>query len=439
MIPNPMVVRSGPPPEAVVAHLGPVPGVAWLDGGSSAEGWSIIAMEPDRVLVDGEDWVRASRSLMSPQRGTVEAPFVGGLIGYLGFGAGHRTAPVPAGPPSAEPEIWLARYDGAMCYRHCDRSWHLTGPPALTDRFAELLAATPHPLAPIGEAPPPTSPPTSVSRGEYEQSVERILEWIHAGDCYQVNLSRVVHVGVDHPEDAGFSAYRRLRRFDAPYGAFLRLAPDLDIMCNSPELLLAKDGRLAVSEPIKGTRPRGRDPESDREQREALLTSDKDAAELTMIVDLVRNDLARISETGTVRAASRKLMSLPTVFHTYRRVEATLRRTVDAFDALTALFPPGSVTGAPKIRACRRIAELETEARGVYCGTIGYVSDHGQTTFNVAIRTGVVHRGEARYHVGGGVVASSEPAAEWDETQAKGAAWSSALGTPDQSSISKSS
>jgi len=430
------VTRAGPPPEAVVAHLGPSPGVVWLDGGSSPEGWSIVAMDPVSVLTDGEGWVRAARARLEPRRVPVDVPFVGGLIGYVGYGAGHRTAPVPAGPSSIEPELWLGRYHGALCYRHRDRTWHLTGPPALTQRFSRLLDEAPATIPAVPAAPAPTAPPRSVSPGAYRASVARILEWIRAGDCYQINLSRAVHVGVERDRDPGFAAYRRLRAFDARYGAFLRLSPDLDVVCNSPELLLAKAGRHVTSEPIKGTRPRAAAPDVDRAERTALLTSDKDAAELTMIVDLVRNDLGRVAEIGTVRTADRQLLELPTVFHTFARVEATLRRKVDAFEALVAMFPPGSVTGAPKVRACHRIAELETEARGVYCGAIGFVSDHGRATFNVAIRTGIVHRGVARYHVGGGVVASSEPAAEWDETEVKGRAWARALGSPGAHSSS---
>ncbi len=422
------VIREGPTPEAVMAYLGPKPGCVWLDGGSGAEGWSIVAFDPVDVVTDSRGWVAEGRARVSPCRGPVGVPFAGGVMGYVGYGAGHETAPVPKGPSSAEPDVWLGRFDGALCFRHHDASWHLTGPPALVERYAEILAEAPPQLAPVAAAPAPTAPPESVPASDYEAAVGRILEWIRAGDCYQVNLSRPVRVGIDHGGDVGWSAYRRLRSFDAAYGAFLRIGDDLDVICNSPELLLAKTSRLVASEPIKGTRPRGADPESDRAQREALLASTKDAAELTMIVDLVRNDLGRVAEIGSVRTAGRRLMSLPTVFHTYQRIEATLRRKVDAFEALAALFPPGSVTGAPKVRACTRIAELEPEARGVYCGSIGYVSDHGRAVFNVAIRTGVVQRSVARYHVGGGVVASSEPAAEWAETEAKGAAWARALG-----------
>ncbi|MEN0062655.1 MAG: anthranilate synthase component I family protein [Myxococcota bacterium] len=430
-----ITVCSGPSPEAVVTHLGPQPGTVWLDGGSSAKGWSIVAIDPVDIITEGPDWCAAGRSALRETSGPFEVPFIGGVMGYIGYGAGHRVAPVPENKPTVEPEAWLARFDGAMCYRHADATWHLTGPSPLRARFEALLANTPRELAPLGAAPPSPLPPQSVDPKTYQQAVRRILEWIRAGDCYQVNLSRPVRVSLT-TDDIGFSVYRRLRTFDAAYGAFIKLSEGLDIVCNSPELLLAKTGRTVASEPIKGTRPRGATPEADTTHRQALRESSKDQAELTMIVDLVRNDLGRVAESGTVRTGERRIMELPTVFHTFRRVEATLRRGVDAFGALAAMFPPGSVTGAPKIRACHRIAELEDAPRGVYCGSIGFASDHERASFNVAIRTGVVHRGIARYHVGGGVVVSSDPAAEWAETEAKGAAWARALGTHSSSSNS---
>jgi para-aminobenzoate synthetase component 1 len=243
-----------------------------------------------------------------------------------------------------------------------------------------------------------------------------------------VNLTRPVHVeSVDDP----WQAYRRLRRASsAHFGAFLRLDQDLAILSNSPELFLEVRGRQVASMPIKGTRPRGDTAEHDAELSEELLRSPKDRAELAMIVDLVRNDLGRVSIPGTVRCAERSLSALANVHHAAQRVEAILDPAIDLWDALVATFPPGSVTGAPKVRATHRIAQLEPSGRGVYCGAIGYASG-GRSDWSVAIRTAVWHTGKARYHVGGGVVAASEPAAEWAETEAKGTALLLALaGSP---------
>jgi para-aminobenzoate synthetase component 1 len=211
------------------------------------------------------------------------------------------------------------------------------------------------------------------------------------------------------------------------YGAFLRLGPELAVLSASPELFLAVHAREVRSDPIKGTRRRDPDPAADAALAAELLHSRKEGAELAMIVDLVRNDLHRVAVPGTVAVGPRRLTAHPTVHHAAQEVRATLAPGRDGWDAMAAAFPPGSVTGAPKVRACTRIAELEAAPRGVYCGAIGYAADGGDLCFNVAIRTAVWHAGAARYHVGGGIVADSDPTAEWWETVHKGAALGLAL------------
>jgi para-aminobenzoate synthetase component 1 len=250
-------------------------------------------------------------------------------------------------------------------------------------------------------------------RSAFIEAVKKIRKWIAEGDCYQVNMTRTVEdLFIPNP----WPIYRQLRTSEAAFGAFLRIRPDLAVLCNSPELLLSGQHPRVVSEPIKGTRPRSPVPADDLAHRADLLSSVKDRAELTMIVDLVRHDLGRIAIPGTVRAGERRVTGHANVWHTSQRVAADLAPQHDVWDALETLFPPGSVTGAPKRRACRRIAELESTPRGVYCGSIGYVSDHGQAAWNVAIRSAVWHAGRARYHVGGGIVFDSNPAEEWQET-----------------------
>lgn len=415
-------------PEAVVAALGRRPGVAWLDAGEADHGWSLIAWDPTRILTDGRDWPTAGRSLSSfadGRRGDDDPPFVGGVIGYLGFGVGHHVAPLPIQAPTPEPALWLARYEGALCFRHRDRTWHPTGSARFRGEATALLQRA-EPL-PTVAPPPPGARHHTVEREAYEAAVRRILAWIHAGDCYQVNLSRPVFV-----DDVGdpFEAYRRLRSFQADYGAWIQLDEARAVLSNSPELFLELDGRQLGSVPIKGTRPRGETAAEDAALRRELLESSKDLAELTMIVDLVRNDLGRIAQLGSVVAHPRAVASHPTVHHTAQRVTATLPPGADAWDALAATFPPGSVTGAPKVRAVQRIHQLEPHPRGVYCGAIGFVSDGGTARFSVAIRTAVAWGDQARYHVGGGIVAASDPAEEWAETEAKGAALASALLPP---------
>lgn len=403
--------------EDVVAHLGDRPGLVWLDGGAS--GRSVVAWDPSDVRVDPDPWPGVGRGLT---RGTARPDGFSGVVGYIGHGAGHQVEDVPPEAPTPEPTAWLARVDGALVWEPGAVAPVISGSPGFQRDARALLAR--------GPAAPPEDVRARASRSvdpaQHASAIARIQAWIAAGDCYQVNLTRPVWV-----EDAGppLDAYRRLRRAsDASMGAYLRLDADTALLSNSPETLLTASGRALTSVPIKGTRPRHVDPAVDASLRAELLASAKDHAELAMIVDLVRNDLGRVAVPGSVLAGERVLTSHATVHHASWAVRAVLRDDRDVWDALAALFPPGSVTGAPKVRACHRIAQVEPVPRGVAYGAIGFVADGGDAAWSVAIRTAVWHRGSVRWHVGGGIVADSDPASEWDETVHKGAALARAFG-----------
>jgi para-aminobenzoate synthetase component I len=257
-----------------------------------------------------------------------------------------------------------------------------------------------------------------ISRADYERMVARALEYIAAGDIYQVNLShRLQLAGVT---DA-LSLYAAGRQSNpAPYGALLRWDGSA-VASFSPELFLQLRGDEVRTCPIKGTRPRTGSPATDEAARRELLTSAKEAAELTMIVDLHRNDLGRVCRYGSVRVEHpRRVEAHPSVFHTVADVVGQLAPGRDALDLLAACFPAGSISGVPKIRALQIIDELEPVARGVYTGAIGVLGLDGQMTFNVAIRTLQIRGTTATLYVGGGIVADSDPAAEYEETLAKG-------------------
>ena len=410
-----------PTPEQVFARIATQPGAVWLDGGG--EGWSVLAWAPDEVVTSAVGWPDTGRRL---SRGVTEvdsdAPFAGGCLGFLGFGAGCQVAPVPRCRRAAEPHVWLGRFAGGLCFRHSDRTWHPAGTAVFVDAALALLASA----EPLGEPATATGDAAgTMDREVYRAGVGRILAWIGEGDCYQVNLTRVVHLtGVGDP----WQAYRRLRAIGpAPYGAFIRIGPDQAILSNSPELFLEVDQAMLRSRPIKGTRPRGESAAEDLMLLEALSSSPKDRAELTMIVDLVRNDLGRVARTGSVHTSPRQITGLSNVHQAWQEVSARLETGLDAWHAVAASFPPGSVTGAPKSRACLRISELEEEARGVYCGAIGFVDIRGRSVWNVAIRTAVFDGDRARYHVGGAIVAASDPEEEWQETIAKGSLLYAAL------------
>jgi para-aminobenzoate synthetase component 1 len=264
-------------------------------------------------------------------------------------------------------------------------------------------------------------------KDEYLRAVERAKGYIAAGDIYQVNLSQRFSTAA--PADA-VSLYRALRGINpAPFSAFLGIG-DKAVLSSSPERFMKLRGRRAETRPIKGTRPRREgDGKFNALMRAELLASEKDAAELAMIVDLERNDLGRVSEYGSVRVAEpRVIEEYPTVCHLVATVESRLRPDVDALGLIQASFPGGSITGAPKIRAMEIIDDLEPTRRGVYTGSIGYIGFDGNMDTNIVIRTITISGGRAYFQVGGGIVADSEPEAEYQETLDKGRALFRTLG-----------
>jgi para-aminobenzoate synthetase component 1 len=281
--------------------------------------------------------------------------------------------------------------------------------------------------SPLAEA---VAPASNFTRDEYEAAVERALDYIYAGDIYQVNLSQRFSAPV---EDDTFSAYLRLRAGNpAPFAAYLCM-PEADILSASPELFLRYDpaSRRIITRPIKGTRPRGRSADEDEALARELLASAKDRAENVMIVDLERNDLGRVAEVGSVHVTElARLEAFPTVFHLTSQVEARLREGRDVVDLLTATFPGGSISGAPKIRAMEIIDELEPTARSLYTGAIGRFGFDGSVDLSIAIRTIIAREGVAHFQAGGGIVADSVPALEYEETLHKASALRRALAAP---------
>lgn len=267
---------------------------------------------------------------------------------------------------------------------------------------------------------------STFTREKYLQAVRRCLDYISAGDVFQINLSqRFTAPLVRSPIDI-FNDLQH--RFPARYPAYLDFG-SFQIISNSPELFLKverlPDGRRRIiNRPIKGTRPVGPGMYHD------LVQSEKDQAELAMIVDLQRNDLGRICQTGSVRVTDpRSIETHPTVLHGVATVEGILRPEVTLIDILRATFPCGSVTGCPKIRAMQIIDELEPVRRGVYCGAIGWMGSDGSMELSVAIRTMTIYKGQVFIPVGGGIVADSVPEQEYEETLVKARAMFAATGS----------
>ncbi|UNC92390.1 aminodeoxychorismate synthase component I [Candidatus Contubernalis alkaliaceticus] len=255
---------------------------------------------------------------------------------------------------------------------------------------------------------------SNFTREQYCSTVQKVKQYIAAGDIYQANLSQRFETDLTI---SPFDLYCRLRTINpAPFASFLNFG-DVVVASASPERFLLLSDKIVETRPIKGTRPRSSDPKKDLEYREELLNSEKDRAELIMIVDLERNDLGRVCLPGTVKVTELfALEAYATVYHLVSTVTGVLPEDKDITDLLYASFPGGSITGAPKIRAMEIIDELEGLKRNVYTGSIGYITLDGKADLNIVIRTFVVKNNKVYFQVGGGIVADSEPEKEYQET-----------------------
>ena len=426
--------------------------------------------------LDG-DALSALRSLLAPfaaRRIEGLPPLQGGAAGYLAYDWARVLERVPL-PPFDDlrmDDVVLGVYDWVIAWDHrASRAWLVsTGMPeidgsarerraaeralrvrawlegderdravsaagaspgtAVADRAATDRSRAPSHRVENGWWDPRLDLRSSFTRDEYLAAVERVRQYIIAGDIFQANLSQRFEAPIHEP---AWDLYGRLRlRNAAPFAAFMEL-PEASILSASPERFLHVDvlGRVETR-PIKGTRPRGVGPEHDAALGQALTESAKDRAENLMIVDLMRNDLSRVCAPGTVRVPELfALERYATVHHLVSTVVGELGPGADALDLLRAAFPGGSITGAPKLRAMEILAELEPYRRGVYCGSIGYWSLTGELDTNIAIRTAVVRGSRVYFHAGGGIVSDSVPEQEYLETLDKARGIIDALDVPE--------
>jgi para-aminobenzoate synthetase component 1 len=351
-------------------------------------------------------------------------------VGYLAYDLADEVLARPAGrrlralDDAGLPAVDFARYPAVWRFDAATRTAEVL---ALDGGAAERLLARLH----RSSAPPiPAALGAqrwSTSDDEYRRRVRRVLDYLHAGDVYQVNLAHRLHVPCNR--DGALAVYLRLRAgAPAPLGAFLA-TESATLLSNSPELFLGQRAGRLETRPIKGTRRRGADAVEDARLAAELEGAAKDRAEHLMIVDLERNDLGRVAETGTVQVDGFcRRVELPTVHHLVSTVSARLRAGAGLAEVLRATFPGGSITGAPKLRAVEIIDELEGVRRGPYCGALGWLGPVGRFELSLAIRTAVVRAGELVLWVGGGIVADSSPDDELAETRVKAEAFLRALG-----------
>lgn len=423
------------------------PWAAFLDSGRpfSEQGrYDILTADPVCVLVTRGEQTRIYRNgadmrlslddpfqllreEMGPLTPSLEGiPFCGGAVGYFGYDLGRRLERMPSIAEDMEhlPEMAVGIHDWALVVDHQrQRSWLVGRNPTRIERYRRLLlrvpenAANPRPTAPyrvMGEVC------SNMTHAEYLASIGKIKRYILDGDCYQVNFAQRFSVAA---EGDPWQAYKGLRQLNAaPFAAYLS-TPHCKVLSTSPERFLEVRSDRVETKPIKGTAPRGGDPVEDMMLGEMLKSSHKDQAENVMIVDLLRNDLGKVCAPGTVEVPELfKLESFARVHHLVSKVCGQLAKGQDAISLLRACFPGGSITGAPKLRSMEIIEELEPHRRGIYCGSIGYIGFDGDMDTNIAIRTMIHAEGITRLWAGGGIVADSDPEAEYRETYHKAAA-----------------
>jgi len=446
--------------------LGPSFLLESVEGGEHLARYSMIGVQPrailksgrDRIVVEGEgrwdeftpqdgDALDVLRRIMP--RYEADLPeglprFTGGAVGYMGYDLVRSFERLPERAPDTLnlPESFFMICDRLVIYDHIKHSLLLivhrnadepeaegqrAAEAALDEIAARLRRPVPASQPPMASVAPSVEPfQSAYGREAYEAGVRQAKEYIAAGDIFQVVLSRRSH---RRTAAAPFEIYRALRRVNpSPYMFYLELPDGVRLIGSSPEVLVRLDRGVVESRPLAGTRPRGVDAAQDRALAEELLADPKERAEHVMLVDLARNDLGRVCRYGTVHTPiMMEVERYSHVMHIVSDVQGELRPNKDAFDVFRACFPAGTVSGAPKVRAMEIIEELEPERRGPYAGAVGYFGFSGNMDTCIAIRTMVMKGDRVYLQAGAGLVADSDPAREYEETENKLKALSQAL------------
>ncbi|MBA2928573.1 aminodeoxychorismate synthase component I [Pseudomonas sivasensis] len=430
---HPLPYRANPAEYfAAIRHA---PGAVLLDSGRPAaergrydllSAWpeATLAVDPDE---SGSNFLRRLRKNLS-QLGEAklpdgyELPFAGGLIGYLSYDFGRHLEQLPhlAVDDLHLPDARFGLYAWALISDHLAQTCQLVFHPALADserqRLITLFSGDAATAPATFKLQGPMAPDLSVEA--YQQAIERIQDYIQAGDCYQVNFAQRFRAPCSGDPWVAYCALREA--CPTPFSGFQSLPNDGAVLSLSPERFVRVSERQVETRPIKGTRPRGVTPEEDAAHATELLASPKDRAENLMIVDLLRNDLGRSCRTGSVSVPELfSLESYPNVHHLVSSVTGTLADDKDALDLIAGSFPGGSITGAPKIRAMQIIDELEPTRRGLYCGSLVYLDVRGEMDSSIAIRSLLVKDGQVCCWGGGGIVADSQWEAEYQESLTK--------------------
>ena len=416
----------------------------FLDSGMDPEKlgrYSFIGFDPEVTLTDkvGVDAFAELKALLEEYQLEYAGglPFIGGAVGYFGYELRHQVERLPkeAHDDVQIPDSFFGIYDGAIVVDHLLGKVHLASPGLFGDPEKWVAEVEKVIMAAEGVHFPVATPELSseartrltanMTKAYYLDAIARIKEYIRSGDIYQVNMTQRFQCQTDA---SPYDLYTRLRNINpAPFAAYIDFGIG-QLLSSSPERFLQIRNGKVQTRPIKGTRPRGATEQEDSANRQELLESEKDRAELLMIVDLMRNDLGRVCKTGSVKVTEMyHIEDYSTVFQLVSTVEGELEEGIHALDCIKAAFPGGSITGAPKIRAMEIIDEIEPTQRNVYTGSIGYVGFNGDADLNIVIRT-ILQKGDTAYfQVGGGIVWDSDAEMEYEETLVKAKALIEAL------------
>ena len=364
------------------------------------------------------------RCPMPSQKDVAELPFCGGLLGFFSYDLGRSLEHLPElnTPEIGLPDLHTGIYGWAVIVDHLKQKTTLVTSPVISaERNSELQQILTEACS-QAEAPAQCFKLTSrfssnMSEAEYYESLDRVSDYIQAGDCYQVNFAQRFNAAFTGDPWQGYQMLRE--HAPTPYSAFIETEHGA-ILSHSPEQFLEVDEGKVTTKPIQGTRPRGDNPATDAQLKLALQDSEKDRSENLMIVDLMRNDISKVCQLGSVRVPKLfAVESYANVHHLVSTITGQLDNDKTPIDLLEHCFPGGSITGAPKIRAMEIIEELEPNRRSVYCGSIGYLSFSGKMDTSITIRTLVCQNNQIYCWAGGGIVADSETADEYQETYNK--------------------
>lgn len=346
-----------------------------------------------------------------------ELPFIGGWLGYISYDYPFENVPNIITKPNQFPLFQFSLFSTVVLYHHPTNDCFLITQKEdpIEQKIKEhinQLSSIEKPFYMITKAQPSSSYET------YAEKISAILEHIRNGDIYQANFT---HNFIAKFQGEPFTLYKTLKKNNpAPFSAFYKINKEQFILSSSPERLFSIKNNKILAHPIKGTIQRGQTPEEDKTLKSELLNSPKNSAELAMIVDLIRNDIGRISKFNTVQVkAFKKLESFASVHHLIGIIEGELKAEATVKDIFTALFPGGSITGAPKIRSMQILSKLEETSRGPYTGSLGYIDVRGNMDFNIMIRTILIHQNQLSFQVGGGIISDSNASDEYKETLAK--------------------